>query len=383
MSAIRHPVAEPHFDQVERDLLLEAFDSGWVSSQGAFLDRFERDFAAFAGTRHAMAACNGTAAVHLALLALGVEPGDEVIVPTLSFVATANAVRYTGATPVFVDCERDIWNMDPAQVAAAVTPRTVGILAVHLYGHPCEMRALRTIADRHALWLAEDAAEAHGATYHGRTAGALADIAAFSLYGNKILTTGEGGVVTTDDDALAERVQLFRGQGMDPARRYWHLVVGYNYRMTNLAAALGVGQLQKAAALQAARRRVAEWYREELAGCDELALQAERPGVRSAWWMSSARLLAAEGQPQLRDELMRRLLADGIETRPFFHCMHTLPPYRGPGDFPVAEAVASSGLNLPSAFRLSRDDVRGIASRLRLHARALAAEVGGEARRAA
>ena len=167
------PVAEPSLDDVERTLLLEAFDSGWISSQGAFLERFERDFAAFAGTRHALAICNGTAAVHLSLLALGVRPGDVVILPTLTFVATANAVRYMGAEPVLVDCEPDTWNLDPEQVAAAVTPRTVGILAVHLYGHPCEMDALQAVADRHGLWLAEDAAEAHGATYHGRRVGSL------------------------------------------------------------------------------------------------------------------------------------------------------------------------------------------------------------------
>ena len=192
MSAHHFPVAEPNLDQVERGLLLEAFDSGWISSQGPFLERFERDFAAFAGTRHALAICNGTAAVHLSLLALGVKPGDQVILPTLTFVATANAVRYMGAEPVFVDCEPDTWNLDPEQVAAAVTPRTVGIIAVHLYGHPCEMDLLQAVADRHGLWLVEDAAEAHGATYRGRRAGSLGKVAAFSLYGNKILTTGEG-----------------------------------------------------------------------------------------------------------------------------------------------------------------------------------------------
>jgi perosamine synthetase len=383
MSAPAYPVAEPWLDDVERSLLLAAFDSGWVSSQGAFLERFERDFAAFAGTRHALATCNGTAAVHLALLALGVEPGDEVIVPTLTFVATANAVRYTGATPVFVDCEPDTWNLDPERVAAAVTPRTVGILAVHLYGHPCDMDALQAVADRHGLWLAEDAAEAHGATYRGRRVGSLARLAAFSLYGNKILATGEGGVVTTDDDELARRVRLYRGQGMDPQRRYWHLVVGYNYRMTNLVAAIGVGQLQKAERLVAARRDLAAWYMDELAGCDELVLPVERADVRSSWWLFSARLRAAEGRPELRDELMARLAADGIETRPFFHCMHTLPPHAQPGSFPVAGDVATSGLNLPSAFRLTRDDVRFIAGRLRRHAGQIAAGHEWQARHAA
>lgn len=383
MSTPFFPVAEPNLDQVERALLLEAFDSGWISSQGPFLERFERDFAAFAGTRHALAICNGTAAVHLSLLALGVKPGDQVILPTLTFVATANAVRYMGAEPVFVDCEPDTWNLDPEQVAAAVTPRTVGIIAVHLYGHPCEMDRLQAVADRHGLWLVEDAAEAHGATYRGRRVGSLGKVAAFSLYGNKILTTGEGGVVTTDDDAVARRVRLFRGQGMDPGRRYWHVVVGYNYRMTNLAAAIGVGQLQKAEQLISARRNLAAWYQEELAGCAELVLPVERPEVQSSWWLYSVRLRAAEGHPQLRDALMRCLAADGIETRPFFHCMHTLPPHARLGLFPVADAVATSGLNLPSAFRLTRDDVRIIAGRLRHHAERISAGQDGGMRHAA
>lgn len=382
MSAPPYPVAEPHLDGVERDLLLEAFDSGWISSQGAFLERFERDFAAFAGTKHALAVCNGTAALHLTLLALDVKPGDQVIVPTLTFVATANAVRYMGAEPVLVDCEPDTWNMDPVRVAAAITPRTVGIVAVHLYGHPCAMDALQGVADAHGLWIVEDAAEAHGATYRGRRVGSLGRLAAFSLYGNKVLTTGEGGMVTTDDDALAERVRLYRGQGMDPARRYWHPVVGYNYRMTNLVAAIGVGQLMKAQALLTARRRVAADYLEELADCEALILPVERPEVESAWWLFSVRLKCAIGRPNLRDELMSRLGQEGIETRPFFHCMHTLPPHVRLGHFPVADDVATSGLNLPSAFRLTRDDLRHIAGRLRHHAGRIARDEEG-GRRAA
>lgn len=371
MNGFRYPVAEPALDHVERALLLEAFDSGWISSQGSFLTRFENEFAAFAGTRHAMAACNGTAAIHLALLALELKPGDEVIIPTLTFVATANAVRYCGAEPVPVDCDPDTWNLDPAGVEAAITPRTRGIVAVHLYGHPCDMRALQEIADRHGLWLAEDAAQSHGAEYSGVRTGGLARIAAFSFYGNKVLTTGEGGMVVTNDAALARRVRLLRGQGMDPDRRYWHPVVGYNYRMTNLAAAIGVGQLQKAAELLAARRRVAAWYREELAECRAVALQHERAEVRSSWWMTSLRLTAPGEGADRRNRLMQQLAADGIETRPLFHPVHTLPPYRRAGSWPVAEDLAASGLNLPSAYRLGRDDVRFIAERVRHHLTAI------------
>lgn len=371
MTAIRFPVAEPHLDHVERELLLEAFDSGWISSQGSFLERFEQDFAEFTGTGHAMAACNGTAAIHLVLLALDVRPGDEVIVPTLTFVATANAVRYCGAEPIPVDCEAETWNLDPERVEAAITPRTRGIVAVHLYGHPCDMAALQAIADRHGLWLAEDAAQSHGATDHGVRTGGLGRIGAFSLYGNKVLTTGEGGVVVTNDAELARRVRLYRGQGMDPDRRYWHPVVGYNYRMTNLAAAIGVGQLRKAGALLEARRRVAAWYREEFAAVSEVALQQERPGVSSAWWMTSIRLTDPDGGSDRRDLLMQRLAVDGIETRPLFHPVHTLPPYRRAGSWPVAEELSATGLNLPSAFRLSREDVHFIAGRVKHHLAAM------------
>lgn len=367
MNNVVYPVAEPWLDHVERELLLEAFDSGWISSQGSFLERLENDFARFTGTRHALAACNGTAAIHLALLALDLKPGDQVLIPTLTFVATANAVRYCGAEPVPVDCDPETWNIDPGLVEAAVTPRTVGIVAVHLYGHPCDMAALQAIADRHGLWVAEDAAQSHGAEYHGVRTGGLARIAAFSLYGNKVLTTGEGGMVVTNDDELARRVMLYRGQGMDPGRRYWHPVVGYNYRMTNLAAAIGVGQLQKAEALLAARRRVAGWYAEELAGCRGVTFQRERPDVRSAWWMTTLRLTDVEPGPGPRNRLMELLAGDGIESRPVFYPVHTLPPYLGSERCPVAEAVSDTGFNLPSAFRLSRDDVRFIASRVRHH----------------
>ncbi|MGB8511125.1 MAG: DegT/DnrJ/EryC1/StrS family aminotransferase, partial [Pyrinomonadaceae bacterium] len=222
------PVAAPVLAGREKEYVADCMESGWISSSGKYVELFEAAFAKFCGVRHAVACCNGTVALHLALVALGVAPNDEVIVPTLTFVATANAVTYCGARPVFVDSEPETWNLDPAQVEAKITSRTKGIIAVHLYGQPAEMDALRAVARRHGLFLLEDAAEAHGALYKGRPAGSLGDVAAFSFYGNKIIATGEGGMVTTDDDALAARVRLLRGQGMDTERRYWFPVVGYN-----------------------------------------------------------------------------------------------------------------------------------------------------------
>ncbi|MDZ4772695.1 MAG: DegT/DnrJ/EryC1/StrS family aminotransferase [Planctomycetota bacterium] len=368
-----YPVTEPHLDATDREHLLDAFDSGWISSQGPYLARFEHDFAQFCRTEHALATANGTVALHLALLALGVGRGDEVIVPTFTYVATANAVRYCNATPVLVDCEVDTWNIDPAAVERAITPRTVGILPVHLYGMPCDMRALRSLAMKHKLWIVEDAAEAHGATIDGQRVGSFGEISSFSLYGNKIVTTGEGGVVTTNDAELARKMALYRGQGMDPTRRYWFDTVGYNYRMTNLAAALGVSQMAKIERLIAAHRQVAAWYREFLHGCDEFSWQAEHPGVESVHWLASLRWRDAENRPELRDLLMSRLTADGIDTRPFFYPMHAMPVHRSSERFPVADLVASSGLNLPSSPRLTRADVEHVASRLVFHARAVSA----------
>lgn len=369
---VRYPVTEPHLDDEDRRLFLEAFDSGWISSQGPYLQQFEQAFAAYVGRSHALATCNGTAALHLALLALDVRPGQEVIVPTFTYVATANAVRYCGAEPVLVDCEPDTWNIDPARIAEAITPRTVGIVPVHMYGHPCDMGAIMDVAAAHGLWVVEDAAEAHGAELAGKRVGSFGRIATFSFYGNKTITTGEGGAVVTDEPELAQRMHLLRGQGMDPQRRYWFTELGYNYRLTHPAAALGLAQLRKIEILIAKHRAIAHVYREELAGEPGLALAVERPLARHVHWLSSARLLAAEERPELRDELLARLERDGIETRPFFYPMHVLPIHRRSGSWPVADRISRSGFNLPSSPRLERADVVAIAARVREHARELA-----------
>ena len=354
----RIPVAAPMLVGNEREYVLDCIDSGWVSSAGKYLDMFEAKFAEFCGVRHAVACCNGTAAVHLALLAHGVGPGDEVIVPTLTFVATANAVTYCGARPVFVDSEPETWNIDPARVEEKITPRTRGIVAVHLYGHPADMDALRDLASRHGLFLVEDAAEAHGALYKGRRVGSVGDIAAFSFYGNKIISTGEGGMVTTDDDALAARVRLLRGQGMDPGRRYWFPVVGYNYRMMNLAAALGLAQLERIECHMGRRLVIADRYKERLGGVGDLTWQREQPWAGHAHWMFTAVL--GDGEAAERDEVMARLEARGVETRPVFYPVHLLPPYRDGArgaDCPVAERIASRGLSLPTWAGLAGEDV--------------------------
>lgn len=352
------PVAAPSLIGNEKKYVEDCLNSGWISSAGKYIGMFESAFAEFCGVKHAVACCNGTAALHLALDALGVQAGDEVIVPTLTFVATPNSVTYCGATPVFVDSEPETWNLDPAQVEAKITSRTKGIIAVHLYGHPAQMRKLKEIAHRHKLFLLEDAAEAHGAFCDGEIVGSIGDIATFSFYANKIITTGEGGMVVTNDAALAQKVRLLCGQGMDPNRRYWHPVIGYNYRMMNPAAAIGLAQLEKIGEQLASRVKIAQAYGDRLRETPGITWQKEQIWARHANWMVSIVL-----QPefwQSRDDVIKKLGEQGIETRPVFYPSHTFPPYikLSEGEpFPVAENLSANGISLPTWFGLTGDDI--------------------------
>ncbi len=352
----RISVANPVLDGREAQYVMECLQTSWISSNGRFIGAFEEAVAALCGVKHAIAANNGTTALHLALTALGLEAGDEVIVPTLTYIASANAVRYCNATPVFVDNDRRTFNLDPADVARKITPRTKGIIPVHLYGQPVDMDPILDLAKEHGLFVLEDAAEAIGAEYKGRRVGSLGDCATFSFFGNKIITTGEGGMVTTNDDALAERLRLFRGQGMDPARRYWFPVIGYNYRMTNVAAAIGLGQIERVDHHLAARRLVAEAYNRKLARLGDLVL---RPHVeqwaKHVYWMYT--ILLGDEVTRSRDEVMQLMDARGIETRPVFYPMHVMPPYKEEASYPGAEYCAARGINLPTHGLLSDADI--------------------------
>jgi perosamine synthetase len=361
------PVANPVFIGNEKKYVDDCMESGWISSAGKYVELFETGFAEFCGVKHAIACCNGTVALHLALLAFGVQPGDEVIVPTLTFVATANAVAHCGAHPVFVDSEPETWNLDPNQVEVKITPRTKGIIAVHLYGHPAKMRELKEIARRHNLFLLEDAAEAHGAMCDGNIVGSLGDAAAFSFYANKIITTGEGGMVVTDDDALAQRARLLRGQGMDPNRRYWHPIVGYNYRMMNLPAAIGLAQLEKIDRQIELRLRIAELYRERLQDVTGLTWQVEQTWARHVYWMFSV-VLEKELWGK-RDVIIKMLGEHGVETRPVFYPAHSFPSYIdsvGGESFPVAENLSGGGISLPTWAGLTEDDIDYVCRAVRL-----------------
>lgn len=355
----RVPVASPLFIGNEKKYVDDCMDSGWISSAGNYVTRFENSFADYCDVKHAIACCNGTVALHVALIALGVEAGDEVIVPTLTFVATPNSVVYCGAQPIFVDSELESWNIDPDKVESKINSRTKGIIAVHLYGHPAEMSALRKIADKHGIFLLEDAAEAVGARCDGKIVGSLGDAAAFSFYANKIITTGEGGMVVTNDDSIAEKVRLLHGQGMDPNRRYWHPVVGYNYRMMNLAAAVGLAQLEAIDRHIELRLRVAAQYREQLDGIAGIRLQSEQRWAQHVYWMFSI-VLDPEIWPN-RDVVMSKLAEKGVETRPIFYPAHSMPPYQRASEnevFPVAELLGANGISLPTWAGMNDSDIQ-------------------------
>lgn len=357
-------VAHPKLAGNERKYVLDCLDTSWISSIGKYINAFEDSFAKFCGVKHAIATNNGTTALHLALVALDLKPGDEVIIPTVTYIATANAVRYCGAIPVLVDVCPDTLNIDPADIKRRITARTRGIIPVHLYGHPAEMEPINQIARSHGLWVVEDAAEAHGAEILGRKVGGLGTCATFSFFGNKIITTGEGGMVTTNDDALSAKLRQFRGQGMDPKRRYWFPVIGYNYRMTNIQAAIGMAQMETIGRALTDRETLANWYNNALAELQgEMILPKQQPWAKHVYWMYTIYL--REGGEQQRDLVMRRLDEMGIETRPVFYPMHVLPPYQEEAVYPVADLWAQRGINLPTHQDLTHDDVHRIADSLK------------------
>lgn len=357
----RIPVYQPSLRGKERDYVVQCLESTWISSKGEFIPKFENAFAEFTGVRHATGVTNGTTALHLALLALGIGPGDEVIVPTFTYVASVNTITYTGAKPMFVDSTMDTWQMDPEDVGRKITPQTRAIMAVHLYGHPCDMEALAAIARMKGLFLIEDCAEAFGSMYNGRHVGTFGDIAAFSFFGNKTITTGEGGMVVTNDDTLHYRAVHFKGQGLARDREYWHDVIGYNYRMTNICAAIGLAQLERAKEILDAKRRIAAVYNEKLAGLP-LVPQYERGNVLHSYWMYS--VLAEDSKS--RDSLRNHLAVAGVETRPTFYPVHTMPMYASKYDrHPVAEALGWRGINLPSWPDLSEEYLEYIVHEIR------------------
>ena len=352
------PVYQPDLSGNEKKYVNECIDSSWISSKGSFIGRFETTFADRIGVQHATSVCNGTVALHLALLALGVGPGDEVIVPTLTYIAPVNAITYTGATPIFVDSLPDTWQIDPEDVVRKLTPKTKAILPVHLYGQACDMSRLKSIAEQHRIFIVEDCAEAFG-TYVGKAhVGTLSDIAVFSFFGNKSITTGEGGMVVSNDLTLIERARHFKGQGLATHREYWHDVIGYNYRLTNIASAIGVAQLERADEFLARKQLIAERYRAKLAHIP-ITFQKIDPDTTHSHWMISI----LTRSPEQREPLRQALATAGIETRPLFYPAHTMPMYaHSYRRYPVAEDLSWRGINLPSWPGLTDEQVGQICS---------------------
>ncbi len=356
----RISIANPVFNGNEKKYLMECIDTGWVSANGRFIQEFEEKFAEFCGAKYALACSNGTVSLHLILAALGIGPGDEVLMPVLTYIATANAVRYCGATPVFVDSEEGTFNMDPKKIEEKITSRTKAIMPVHLYGLPANMEAIMEIADRHHIPVVEDAAEAHGAEYKGQRVGSFGIASSFSFFGNKIITCGEGGMVTTNDEALYQRMKLLKGQAVSPDKRYWHVDVGYNYRMTNMQAAVGLGQLENIDWHIQQRKRIADLYKEYLKGAEQYVKLQEVPeNYKSVFWMSN--VILQDRVAKERDAVMGEMEQCDIEMRPVFYPVHIMPPYLAEEEsYPVAEKLSARGISLPSHAMLQEQDVKYI-----------------------
>lgn len=367
MGEFRIPLDAPWLGKLERDYVLRAVESGYVSSAGPLVVEFEERFAAYVGTRHAVATVNGTSSLHLALRLLGIGDGDEVIVPALTFIATVNPVTYVGAKPVVVDVDPFTWNISAEALEAAVTERTKAIIVVHLYGNPADMDVIMKVARKYRLAVVEDATEALGATYKGQMAGTFGHVGVFSFNGNKIITTGGGGMLVTNDPQLARRARILVNQGRDPEEiEYSHEEIGYNYRLTNLQAALGLAQLERLPEFLATKRQNAAIYRKELGDVEGLHWQQETSGAQSNGWLFSIWIDENKFGGD-RHSVMQRLKSRGIQVRPLFKPIPEQPCY---ADFsfapcPVASRIYGGGLSLPSASFLTADEILYVCSALK------------------
>lgn len=349
------PLYRPYLGGREKEYVNQCIDSSWISSRGTFVERFENAFADFIGAPHATSVCNGTVGLHLALESLGFSQGDEVIVPTLTYVASVNTILQAGATPIFAESLDSTWQIDPADVRRKITPRTKALMVVHLYGHPCEMDELVSICSEFNLWLIEDCAEALGTCYKNRHVGTFGDIGTFSFFGNKTITTGEGGMVVSRHKDLAARAYHLKTQAVSPDREYWHDAVAYNYRMTNICAAIGLAQMENATAVIGKKRQISLWYAQGLQGLP-LRMLGEAIHATNSFWMCSI----VVQDPGVRQLLRDWLKAANVETRPLFNPCHVLPHLRTEQSFPVAESLSARGINLPSYPELSEEKVAAI-----------------------
>ena len=362
------PVSEPLLDERALAYVDEAIRSGWISSEGRFIAAFEDAWARYCGVEYGIAVCNGTVALELALAALDLPAGSEVILPSFTIISCIMAVLRTGSRPVLVDAKPDTWCLDVDEVERKITDQTRAIMPVHMYGHMADMDPLMALARRHGLAILEDAAEAHGGQYQGRRAGSFGSLSTFSFYANKIITTGEGGMVVTNDQTLAERARSLRNLCFRRDQRFLHDELGYNFRMTNLQAAIGLSQVERIEDHIARKRRMAAMYDERLADVPGLQLPIERPGVSNVYWMYG--LVLHDAVPLDAAGLAARLRQEGIDTRPFFLGMHEQPVLLGQGLFvgeryPVAERLARRGLYIPSGLGITEAEIDTVCAAVR------------------
>ena len=355
------PIASPQLEGNELAYVTDCIRTNWISSQGKYVTEFERLFSSFHNEYHALAVSNGTVALHLALVALGIGEGDEVIVPNLTFAASINAIIYTGATPVLVDVDPTTWNISVEPARRAITSRTRAIMPVHLYGQPCEMSEIVELAREYELKMIEDCAEALGSQYHGKPVGIFGDAATFSFFGNKTITTGEGGMILFKDKSICEKANVLRDHGMNKSRRYWHDMVGYNYRLTNLQAAIGVAQFERLEAFVERKRNAAAAYDAVLSQSSFFQTPVNQPEKFNSYWLYT--FLIKSHSPFSRDEFMDYMTSRSIETRPVFYPLHEMPPYQefgNPENLRISKAISDSGVSLPSSVNLTQGELEYI-----------------------
>jgi perosamine synthetase len=352
---MQYPIYKPKIFPNTKKYVEDCLETTWISSKGSYIKKFENSFADYLNINYATSVSNGTTALHMCLCSLGIGEGDEVIVPSFTYIASVNAIKYVGAEPVFIDSDKSTWNLDVNLIAGLITNKTKAIMAVHLYGNPCDMSSLRKLCDEKKLLLIEDVAEALGSTYEDKFLGTFGDVASFSFFGNKTITTGEGGMVVSNNKEIIDKVASLKNQGAS-GKKYWYEEVGYNYRMTNICAAIGLSQVEQIEPILIRKKAIANLYQELLSSCPLDFQIIQSKGDSSCWLVS-----ILTDNKKTRDGLSKFLNQSGIETRPFFYPAHTMPMFKQDSNFLIAEDLSSRGLNLPSFPDLSNQDVIKIA----------------------
>lgn len=360
------PVCEPYLNGNEKKYVADCMETGWISSSGKYVKAFEEGFAKYCDCNYGVAVCNGTVSLHLALSALGIGKGDEVILPDFTMIASAYSVCYTGAKPVFVDCDKDTWNIDVTKIEEKITDKTKAIMPVHIFGNPCNMKEIERIAKKYNLFIVEDAAEAHGATYGGKKVGSFSDIASFSFFANKNLTTGEGGMVVMKDEKYYDKCRYLKNMSfpINAPRIYEHNDIGFNYRMSNIHAAIGLAQVEKADEYKEMRIKNHNLYKEFLKDVEGITFQKDEENSVNVCWMNTI-LLDPEKYGHTKEELIAHLKENNVDTRLLFTGMHKqkcLLDYGcdGSGEYPVTDNLTKNGFYLPSASSLTEDDIKYI-----------------------